>query len=276
LASYNKGGMLNIQRFSKAISLLWILSKQDLRNRYATSYGGLAWLIGVPLVNALVMAVVFSALMSGRMGIDYGEAPFVLFYFIPFSLWILFAEMLSRSTSILNEYGYLINKIAFPFWVLPVVPLMSALLSQVIIIGIVCILMAYLDVSPSGLSAWYGLIWLIALVLTVGASYLISAISVYLPDMAQVVPIGLNLLFWMTPILYPPSLVEANAPEWLQLLILEANPFYYLAEYSRAAILSSHDIPIYNLAVLGFAAILALIIGLYTFRKLKSGFADVI
>ncbi|EOA2940439.1 ABC transporter permease, partial [Yersinia enterocolitica] len=108
----------------------WMLAKRDLKNRYASSYAGIAWNIGVPLLYAIINVVVFSILMSGRMGARYGDVPFALFYFVPLSLWALFSDVVGRSTGILREYGYLINKIAFPFWVLPLVPLASALLSQ--------------------------------------------------------------------------------------------------------------------------------------------------
>ncbi len=253
-----------------------MLAKRDLTNRYASSYAGFAWNVGVPLFNALVLAVVFSALMNGRMGHDYGNVPFVLFYFIPFSLWTVFAEVVGRSTGIIREYGYLVNKISFPFWVLPMVPFASAILSQIIILAIVAGLLFYLHISLASTAGLFILIWLLAILMTVGVSYAVSAISVYLPDMGQIVPLVLNVMFWMTPILYPPMLVEQHAPSWLQDLIIHFNPFYYIAEYSRYAVLSGARIPFLNIVLLFSVGGVVLLLGTMTFQKLKAGFADVI
>ncbi|MGB5277655.1 MAG: hypothetical protein WBP02_10855, partial [Gammaproteobacteria bacterium] len=99
-----------------------MLIKRDLKNRYASSYAGMAWNIVVPLLNAIIYVIVFSILMKGRMGSYYSDIPFALFYFVPFSLWTVFADVVGRSPGILKEYAYLINKIAFPSWVLPLVP----------------------------------------------------------------------------------------------------------------------------------------------------------
>ena len=119
---------------AESLRLLYALAWRDIRNRYASSYAGIAWNIGVPLLYAIINVIVFSILMSGRMGARYGDIPFALFYFVPLTLWAFFSDVVVRSTGILREYSYLINKIAFPFWILPLVPIASALLSQGILL----------------------------------------------------------------------------------------------------------------------------------------------
>lgn len=266
----------NIKDYWEALGLLGMLIMRDLKNRYANSYAGFAWNVVVPLFNALILAIVFSALMNGRMGMDYGNVPFVLFYFIPFSLWTVFAEVIGRSTGIIREYDYLINKIAFPFWVLPMVPLGSAMLSQAIIFSIIGGLLFYLKIKVASTALLFPVIWLISIVLTIGVSYTVAAISAYLPDMAQIMPLFLNILFWITPILYPPSLVQQHAPAWTRNIIIDYNPFFYISEYSRYTILSGREIPIYNLLILTGIACTLLLLGVLIFHKLKAGFADVI
>lgn len=256
--------------------LAWILARQDLTSRYAGSYAGFFWNIGVPLFNAIILATIFSILMGGRLGLDYGNAPFVMFYFVAFSLWMVFNEVVSRSTGILKEYSYLINKIAFPFWVLPMIPLASAILGQVIVLLIITALTYYLDISIASTAYMYVLIWFISILFTIGVAYAVSAISVYFPDMSQIVPLLLNVLFWMTPILYPPSLIKQHAPIWLEQIIININPFYYISEYSRYALLSGAEIPGVNILFLFAVVSAVLVFGIYTFHKLKPGFADVI
>ncbi|MBF7728995.1 ABC transporter permease [Pseudomonas sp. N040] len=265
-----KSGIIN------SLSLAWMLAKRDLLNRYAGSYAGVFWTIGVPLLYAIINVVVFSTLMSGRMGARYGDIPFALFYFLPFSLWSLFSEVVGRSTGILREYRYLVSKIAFPFWVLPLVPLASALLSQVIILLLAGGLMAYNGLTLGDMAAVYLLAWLACVLITLGIAYAVSALSVYIPDLTQIVPVVLNILFWLTPILYPATLVEEHGALWLRRLIMDCNPFYYLTEISRHAVFATAPVDWPALAVLLALGITLLVAGFALFRRLKSGFADVL
>lgn len=253
-----------------------MLSKRDLKNRYANSYAGIAWNIGVPLLHAIINVIVFSILMSGRMGKQYGDIPFALFYFIPLSLWIFFSDVVGRSTGILREYSYLINKIAFPFWILPLVPIASALLSQGILLVLAGGLMAYHGIALADTAGVYILIWLVCMILTLGVAYAVSAVAVYVPDIAQIVPVAINIMFWLTPILYPATLVEQRGALWVRSLIMDYNPFFYVVELSRHAVFGSAAVSWSALATTGLVSIATLVSGLFIFRKLKPGFADVI
>ena len=261
---------------ANGLGLAWMLAKRDLRNRYASSYAGVAWNIGVPLLYSLINVVVFSILMSGRMGARYGDVPFSLFYFVPFSLWGVFAEVTGRSPGILREYGYLINKIAFPAWVLPMVPFASALLGQAIILALTVGLVVYLGVAVASTAWMYLVIWAIVMVLTLGIAYLISALAVYVPDLAQAVPVVVTILFWLTPILYPAKIVEDHGALWVRSLIMDYNPFYYIVDLSRHAVFGGGPVAWESLAGIGFVALATLAFGLFVFRKLRPGFADVI
>ena len=165
--------------FWRGLGVAAMLARRDVKNRYASSYAGVAWNIGVPLVFALVNVVVFSVLLSGRMGARYSDVPFSLFYFVPYSLWILFFEVVGRSSGVLREYSYLINKISFPVWVLPLVPLASAFLSQLVIFLIVTVLLFTNGLAPDGGLLAFVLLWALTIVLAIGVSYLVSSISVY-------------------------------------------------------------------------------------------------
>lgn len=258
------------------LGLAWMLAKRDLRNRYASSYGGVAWNIGVPLLYSLINVIVFSILMHGRIGGNYGDIPFALFYFVPFSLWTMFAEVMNRSSGILREYSYLINKIAFPAWVLPLIPFASAFLSQLIIVAIVGVLLFIQGIVPASTTWIFLLAWLMTTLITLGFAYMVSAIAVYIPDMGQIVPVLVNILFWLTPILYPASLVENSRMSWVKNIVIDANPFYHVVEAARLAVFSSGPFPWSHLMYPAITAVVVIALGAFTFRKLQPGFADVI
>lgn len=266
----------SLKSIQDGFRLAWMLSKRDLKNRYASSYMGVAWNIGVPLLYSIINVMVFSILMSGRMGERYGDIPFALFYFVPFSLWTIFADVVGRSPNILREYGYLINKIAFPAWVLPLVPLASALLSQAIILLLTIALMFHFNIPMASTAAIYILIWLITIIFALGIAYAVSALSVYVPDLAQAVPVCITILFWLTPILYPATLVENHGALWIRNIIMNYNPFYYLVELSRHAVFGSAALSWIIIGTLALFALMMFSLGLFVFRKLQPGFADVI
>jgi lipopolysaccharide transport system permease protein len=258
------------------LSLAWMLAKRDLKNRYASSYAGIAWNVGVPLLYSLINVVVFSILMSGRMGARYNNVPFSVFYFVPFSLWSLFADVMGRSTGILREYAYLINKIAFPAWVLPMVPFASALLGQGIILVFTIGLLIAFKVTVAGTAWMYVLVWAIVMVLTLGMAYAISALSVYVPDLTQAVPVIVTILFWLTPILYSATLVEANGAMWVRNVIMNYNPFYYIVDLSRHAVFGGGGVELETMGMMALVALAVLAFGVFVFRKLRPGFADVL
>lgn len=263
-------------RLTKNLALAWMLAGRDFKNRYATSYAGIAWNVLVPLAYALINVVVFSILMKGRMGERYGNIPFALFYFVPFALWSFFAEVTGRSTGILREYSYLINKIAFPFWILPLVPLASAFVNQCIMFVIIGVLMFSQNVGLGAAAYFFIPIWLTSVVLTIGVAYAVSALSVYVPDFAQIVPVVVNIMFWLTPILYPATLVETQGALWVRRVVMDYNPFYYIVEMARHAAFGTAQISPVELTSVAVLSLVILGLGLAMFKKLKSGFADVL
>ena len=96
------------------------------------------------------------------------------------------------------------------------------------------------------------------------------------PDLAQAVPVGVTILFWLTPILYPATLVEDHGALWIRSIIMDYNPFYYLADLSRHAVFGGAGLAWSALGVVALVAAAALALGLALFRKLQPGFADVI
>jgi ABC-type polysaccharide/polyol phosphate export permease len=115
----------------------------------------------------------------------------------------------------------------------------------------------------------------LTLVLTLGICFALSAISVFLRDLALLVPVGLNLMFFLTPILYPPAMLDA-APRLARLVMLDLNPWHHIVEGYRWALLGTPTVDMAGLAYATVLAVVALALGLALFRRLKVAFADVL
>lgn len=258
------------------LSLAKTMALRDLKNRYANTYGGFIWHLGVPFIYALINVAVFSTLMKGRIGGDYSGIPFVLYYFVPFSLWTFFSEMMGRSTTVLRDYGFLINKIAFPAWILPLIPVATSLLFQLVAMAISVVLMLYFKIPLADNAGYFLIVWLASTIFTIGAAYMISALSLYVPDLVQVVPVVVGIIFWLTPIVYPASIILDNGSPWITNVIVHANPFYFLVETARLSVFSEAPIAAWSVVMALLVALMFLSAGLWVFRKLQPGFADVI
>jgi teichoic acid transport system permease protein len=120
--------------------LIWDLSKNDFKTRFAGSYLGIIWAFVQPIVTVLVYWFVFEKGMhaSGinlRSGIT---APFVLWLIAGLVPWFFFQEVLSGGTNALMEYSYLVKKVVFQIDILPIIKLISALFVHLFFIAFTC------------------------------------------------------------------------------------------------------------------------------------------
>ena len=155
-------------------------------------------------------------------------------------------------------------------------PIASALLSQAIMLAIIGGLMIHAGIPLAHTALLFVPIWLISVMLTLGIAYAVSAVAVYVRDLAQIVPVAVTIIFWLTPILYPATLVEDQGALWVRNIIMNYNPFYYLVEMSRQAVFGTAPISHGTLVSMGLLSAIVLTLGFGLFRKLKPGFADVI
>lgn len=267
------GGAVSLPR---ALHMAWTLSLRDMSSRYASSYAGALWNIAAPLLQSLVTMAVFSILMNGRMGDRYGDVPFPVFFFVALSLWQPFSEIVARASGILPQYKFLISKIVYPVWTLPLVTVPSAILNQLIVLAIAVALMIYYGIAPGPLWWGYLVATAVMLLLGIGIAYSVSAFAAYVPDVAQLTPIVLTILFWLTPILYSPAIVETGGVTAARAVIMDYNPLYHIVENARHSVFGTAAPNWLTLGSTSFVALLFLFFGIAMFRKLRPGFADIL
>jgi ABC-type polysaccharide/polyol phosphate export permease len=251
------------------------LVRRDLRTRYAGSFIGVLWSIGIPALNALVLSAVFSVLMHGRMGVHYEGLPFALFYFAGFAPWVLFSEAASRATSVIIENAAIVKRVRFPLEALSVHIVGSAIIGHFVVLAVSAVLLLIYGVPPGPGLAALPLLFILALGLTLGVCFVLSALTVFLRDLSMLVPVALNLMFFLTPILYPPTMLD-TAPTIARLVVLELNPWHPIVEGYRWALLGTPTLNPAGLAYAAATAGAAFVGGLMLFRRLKCAFADVL
>lgn len=265
-------------------TLLYELTLRDFRGKYIASTMGVFWSLLNPLLLLLVFTFVFSVIFDIRLGPLPGFRFNGLYIFCGILPWLSFQEALQRSSTVFIEQKTLVTRLLFPAGVLPAAITCSTMLGMVI--GFLILLLA-VYILTSGLH-YYALFLLLVLLLqclfTFGLSMFVATVNVYFRDLQQLLPVGLLVWMYGTPIFYSPEMVEKIKPidslgiaitgERLKFL-LTMNPIHHLIAIYRAILLEK-IFPFQNL--LWFIAFVfgSLFLGVITLNRGKRGFADVL
>jgi homopolymeric O-antigen transport system permease protein len=255
---------------SSRLFLLKEMVIRDMRARYAGSSLGLIWAVGQPILWMALYSLVFSLIL--RVPVEKGYASFAEFLLAGLLPWMAIQEGISRSASALTDNAAMVKKTVFPLETLVLSVIVAALINQVIAFGIFAVYVG----SVGHLSlAWITLVvpaLLLQTLLTFGIGCYAATVTTFLRDAAQVIGIGLTVVFWATPVVYPMTLVPSTH-RWL-LAIIRANPLTHLVEWYRGAF-TTHVAPspssaLYLLVFCLFAALS----GAALFARARPHFAD--
>jgi lipopolysaccharide transport system permease protein len=249
--------------------LLTQLVKRDVLLRYRGAYFGLLWVFFSPLIMLAIYAVVFGYVFQARWPNQYQEIPFALLLFaglIPFNL---FAEAVNRAPMAVRSQPNYVKKIIFPVELLPMVPLGAASVQAIVSFLILMLALGWIDSLNTSLIL-YPVILLPVLLLALGVSWFLASWGVFIKDVAQVVPVLVQMLFFLSPVLYSSSMV----PELLSPVFV-INPLTPVIEASRALIVGHAVDWRAWMCSLGFGIGVAWV-GYIQFRHQCDEFADVL
>ncbi|HLO52472.1 MAG TPA: ABC transporter permease [Kamptonema sp.] len=258
------------------LNLLLTLVRRDLEAQYKGSILGNLWPLLNQLSQLLIYTYVFSIVLKVKLSLqgfpDHSNITFGLWLFAGLLPWTAFTSGLTKAAVSVVSQPNLVKKVVFPLGLLPLVPILSAFIESslglIALIGIVAL-------SSQNLHAtmWLlPLIWLPQLLLTAGFGYLAAGMSVFLRDIPQSLGVILNLWFYLTPIVYPATVI----PEQWRVWIFWLNPLAAIAEVYRDIVLLGE---VKHWAEWGSASAISLAVfygGLLVYRRLRPAFADVL
>jgi len=205
-------------------ALIWAFAQRDFATRYRSSVLGWAWSLLQPLATLLVFAAVFSLVFRVQappLGADPDRSSFAAFVFTGMVTWNLFSSFVLLSMSQLKSNGELLRKVQFPAWA----PILGASVVQLVQVGLELLVLI-------GMFIWQGnvgITWLLAIPILVatalfaqGVGLMLAALNARYGDVQYIVTVTLGALYFLTPVLYPMSLVRDTA-EWL-VVVVEVNP----------------------------------------------------
>ncbi|WP_242867752.1 ABC transporter permease [Clostridium sp. Marseille-P299] len=252
-------------------TLMWRLSKNDFKTKYAGSYLGIIWAFIQPIVTILVYWFVFEYGLKNGSPIE--GVPYILWFIAGLVPWFFIQEAINSGTSSLVDYSYLVKKIVFNIDILPIVKIISSFYVHLVFIGFAIIMFILKGnlLNVYSLQLFYYIFCTIFLL--IGVSYITCSIYAFFKDLSQIIGIILQILMWMTPILWSNTILTGN----LRLLAV-LNPIFYITEGYRDSLINKvwfWDKPIQSLYFWCFTIVM-LVVGSTVYKKLKQHFADVL
>ena len=266
---------LSEQRWAK-FDLLRTLVRRDLEARYKGSVLGNLWPLLNQLSQLLIYTYVFSIVLNVRLSLkglpENNSISFGLWLFAGLLPWIAFTGGLSQAASSVVNQPNLVKKVVFPLALLPLVPILSSFIESSLGLTALIVLVAVSSQTLHTTLALLPLVWLTQLLLTAGLGYLVAGLTVFLRDIPQTLGMVLNLWFYLTPIVYPASVIPEAWRNWVFWL----NPLAAIAEVYRDLVLMGEVTHWGEWGVASGVSLLVFYGGLSTYRRLRPGFADVL
>lgn len=249
---------------------IWELSKNDCKARFASSALGIVWSFMQPLLNVFVLWFVFQI---GFKSMPVDDIPFIVWYIPAFLSWNFFSEAVGQSTDSLISYSYLLRKVNFDVPMIPLIKIISASLIHVAFIVFIVLINLVYGRMPTVYFVQMLYYFICVFCLSASLGWLLSALNVFLRDIANLVALFLQVGFWMTPLFWNPAGLSSTMQ-----FILKFNPMYYVCMGYRESTISSIGFWQHPIQTVYFwlVVIVIFVSGTTIFRRLQPHFADVL
>ena len=274
LLKYDKIVVLPVELYQNR-QLIWKLSKNDFKTRYAGSYLGIVWAFVQPIITVLLYWFVFTVALPAREVAVKGDinVPYILWLIAGIVPWFFFSEALSNGTGALLEYNYLVKKVVFKISILPIIKIISALFVHAFFLLFTIVLFSCYGYYPDlyTLQIFYYSACMFIFVL--GLCYITCSIIVFFRDLGQIISIVLQVGIWATPILWNIT----TLPEKLR-IVFKLNPMNYIVEGYRESFIDKTWFweNFYSTAYFWILTMCVFAFGAIIFKRLKIHFADVL
>jgi lipopolysaccharide transport system permease protein len=251
-------------RFRRTWELLYLLTARELKLRYQDTVLGFVWSVLKPLLLGLVLYFALKQVVR----IDVKDYQLVLISAL--FPWAWFQTSVLLAAPVISHNGNLIKKVHFPRYVLPFAVVTNNMVHFLLAVPVIAVFIIGSGYRPT--AAWLigiPVLTLVELVLLMGIVLFISSLNVYLRDLEHLVEVFLNLMFYVTPIIYPLEKV----PDKYQNL-LRINPLASLIEAWRELFMNNTIPGVEALWPCLVFTVIAVAIGSSVFGRLERGFAD--
>jgi len=221
-------------------SILWLLTRRELKARYAGSMLGVMWNVIHPIVMVMIYILILGPIMNTKIGGGIHTGDYVVHLCAGIIPWLVFQEIVTRCAATILENAGFIKKVAFPEVILHLTAVLNSLFVHAISYTAFILILLLSGFFTGAFPGWqvlacFGILAAIA-VFALGIGLVISVLNIYFRDVGQLVSIGLQVLFWFVPIVYFPSLLtrdEAGSFAHFLVRLMEWNPLLHFVRMSQ-------------------------------------------
>jgi len=271
----NKFLSLHLKEIWQYRDLLLLFVKRDVLTVYKQTVLGPLWYLIQPLLTSITFTIVFNNLA----GISTGSVPPFLFNLAGIIVWNYFTSCLNDTSDTFKKNASIFGKVYFPRIIMPLSVVISNLLKFGIqfIIFFAFFLYFYFNGTAIGMSyltLFFPFLILLMGVLGLGLGMFISSLVTKYRDFTYLISFGMQLLMYVSAVLYPMSLIETKIPNYSWLI--RYNPLACIIESARYMLLHTGQFSILGLLYTSVVALLVLVIGLLFFNKTERSFIDTV
>jgi ABC-2 type transport system permease protein/lipopolysaccharide transport system permease protein len=248
--------------------VIWNLGLRELRVRYNQAVLGFAW----ALLTPVILMIVFSIFIKGaaHLPVATGGVSYPVFLYTGLLAWTFFASAVGSAASILVS-NPLLNKVYAPREVFPLATIGTSAVDAVAATLVLGVLFVIYQDWPQPTTYWAPLLVLILVCFAVGVGLIFSALTVYLRDLRQIIPLLLQVGLFVTPVIYGINRVPQR---WRNLYVL-LDPVAMVITELRETVLWGNQPNLTYVGLAALSSVVALVGGYALFKQLETGFADV-
>ena len=265
------GFQLNIGEIWRYRDLLMLFVKRDIVTVYKQTVLGPIWFVLQPIFTTVIFTFIF-----GRVAkIPHGTVPSTIFYLGSNTLWNYYADTFNITSKTFTENASVFGKVYFPRIILPLSKVISGLIKLGIQFALFFACWGYYlsmhQITPNWTMVYFPVLILILAMLSLGSGLIITAMTTKYRDLTFLLSFAIQLLMYLTPVIYPIAICSPRKQFWLWL-----NPLTAIFESFKYAFLGEGTL---NYFWLGYSAVFTfavLLIGVLIFNKVEKRFIDTV
>ncbi|MBC7962533.1 MAG: ABC transporter permease [Steroidobacteraceae bacterium] len=248
------------------------MTRREIVGRYRGSVMGILWSFFNPVFMLTIYTFVFSVVFKAKwVAASDSKTEFAMILFAGLIVFNLFSETVTRAPSLILSNVNYVKKVVFPLEILPVVSILSSCFHALVSIGVLILFRLIVGSGFSLTTALFPIIIAPLLLLSLGISWFLAALGVYLRDVSQTIGLAMTALMFLSPIFFPVT----SLPEKYRVLVY-LNPLSFIIEQGREVLIFSHLPDWGGLLIFSAFSCVTALLGFAWFQKARTGFADVL
>jgi lipopolysaccharide transport system permease protein len=243
--------------------------KTEFRVRFIRSRLGALWMILHPLAQVVIFAFVLSAVLSAKLPGIGNRHGYVIYLMAGILGWSLFLEIVNRCLTLFIDNGSILKKLVFPRIALPLIITGSAAVNNALLFLAMIVIFSALEHFPGSALIWLPVLMLVNVSLALGLGLMLGVLNVFVRDVGQIVPVILQFVFWVTPIVYMVDIIPSQYRGWLIL-----NPLIPIITGYQNALLYNRPPDLVGLALVALLVANLLVFALVLFRRASPEMVD--